>query len=267
MQQLILGAICGDVIGSSREFQLPPCKTTNFSLFQPVSNITDDSILTIATMSVLNGDRDYGEAYKLFGNKYPSSYGASFSMWLMSDDMKPYNSYGNGAGMRVSPVGWAFDTMEKTLAEAKKSAMCTHSHPEGIKGAQAIAASVFMARTGKSKKQIKTFVQNKFGYNLNRTCDEIRPEYVFDVTCQGSVPESIIAFLESEDYESAVRLSVSLGGDTDTTGAMTGSIAEAFYGSIPKHICNPVIKKLSGEQLSIIEKFTARFRTPQGGKK
>jgi len=255
--QLILGAICGDVIGSSREFQFPPCKETNFKLFEPTSNVTDDSILTIATMDAINENCDYALAYKLFGCKYPTSYGQNFSLWLMEDGIAPpYNSYGNGSGMRVSPIGWAFDTMEKVLDEARKTAICTHSHPEGIKGAQAIAAAVYLARKGKSKKQIKTFVQNKFGYNLNRTCDEIRPEYMFDVTCQGSVPEAIIAFLESKDYESAVRLSVSLGGDADTLAAMTGSIAEAFYGSIPKHIYNAVLKKLTGEQLEVIKKFS-----------
>jgi ADP-ribosylglycohydrolase len=254
---LILGAIAGDIIGSEREFQDPPCKTTDFELFQDGSNFTDDSILTIATMDVLNrGMGNYAETYKKFGNKYPSSYGESFFEWLASDSLEPYNSYGNGSGMRVSPIGWAYNTIEETLAEAKKSAECTHSHPEGIKGAQAIAAAVYLARTGSTKEQIKKYVENTFKYNLDFTCDEIRPNYDFDTTCQGSVPESIVAFLESSDYESAVRLAVSLGGDTDTQAAMAGAIAEAYYKEIPEYITSKVIDMLTGEQLKIIQKFS-----------
>jgi ADP-ribosylglycohydrolase len=182
-----------------------------------------------------------------------------FRTWLREDEPKPYNSFGNGSAMRVSPVGWAFDTLEKTLEAAKESAEVTHNHPEGIKGAQATAVCIFMARTGKSKQEIKEYIENTFGYNLNRTCDEIRLDYHFDVTCQGSVPESIIAFLESTDFESAVRLAVSLGGDADTMGAITGGIAEAYYGGVPEHIRKEVLKRLPNEFIEVMQKFYQKF--------
>lgn len=154
-----------------------------------------------------------------YGNRYiGAGYGSLFYEWLREDEPKPYNSFGNGSAMRVSPVGWAFDTLEETLKAAKQSAEITHNHPEGIKGAQAVAASIFLARTGMSKQAIKQYVETHFGYDLNRTCDEIRKTYRFDETCQGSMPKSIIAFLESTDYESAIRLTISLGGDADTMG-------------------------------------------------
>jgi ADP-ribosyl-[dinitrogen reductase] hydrolase len=161
--------------------------------------------------------------------------------------------------MRVSPVGWAFDTLEKTLEAAKQSAEITHNHLEGIKGAQATAACIFLARTGKSKQEIKKYIESTFGYNLSRTCDEIRPHYCFDVTCQGSVPESIIAFLDSTDFESAIRLAVSLGGDADTMGAITGGIAEAFYGGVPEHIRKEVLKRLPKEFINVMQGFYAKF--------
>jgi ADP-ribosylglycohydrolase len=157
--------------------------------------------------------------------------------------------------MRVSPVGWFFRTLDETLAEAVRSASVTHNHPEGVKGAQAVASAVFLARTGKSKKEIKRYIETAFGYNLNRRCDDIRPHYHFDSSCQGSVPEAIIAFLESTDFESAIRLAVSLGGDSDTIAAMAGSIAEAFYGGVPKDIAEEVTDRLPEEFLTVIEKF------------
>ena len=161
--------------------------------------------------------------------------------------------------MRVSPVGWAFDTLEETLEAAKQSAEVTHNHPEGIKGAQATAACIWMARMGKSKQEIKEYVERVFGYNLNRTCDEIRMTYQFDESCQGTVPESIIAFLESTDYESAIRLTVSLGGDADTMGAITGGIAEAFYGGVPEHIRKEVLKRLPNEFIEVMQRFYQTF--------
>jgi ADP-ribosylglycohydrolase len=159
----------------------------------------------------------------------------------------------------VSPVGWAFETLEETLEAAKQSAEITHNHPEGIKGAQATAACIFMARTGKSKQEIKEYVETKFGYDLSRTCNEIRPTYQFNESCQGTVPESIIAFLESTDFESAIRLTVSLGGDADTMGAITGAIAEAYYNVIPEHIKNEVLKRLPEEFINVLGEFYNRF--------
>ena len=182
-----------------------------------------------------------------------------FYDWLKSRCPKPYNSFGNGSAMRVSPVGWAFDTLEETLEAAKQSAEITHNHPEGIKGAQATAACIFMARTGKSKQEIKEYVETKFGYDLSRTCNEIRPTYQFNESCQGTVPESIIAFLESTDFESAIRLTVSLGGDADTMGAITGAIAEAYYNVIPEHIKNEVLKRLPEEFINVLREFYNRF--------
>ena len=238
----IIGAIAGDIIGSSYEFN--NVKSLDFELFPKGTYFTDDSVLTAATMDVLlnEGDeRDYAEAYRWYGETYPHrGYGERFRAWLNSENPKPYNSWGNGSAMRASPIGWYCRNMDEVLAEARQSAEVTHNHPEGIKGAQAVAAAVFMARTGKKKSEIKDFIAGTFGYNLNRTIDEIRPGYAFDESCQGSVPEAIIAFLESSDYESAVRLAVSIGGDSDTIACIAGSIAEAHYRKIPNHIMEMV---------------------------
>ena len=184
-----------------------------------------------------------------------------FRGWLMSDNPQPYNSFGNGSAMRVSPVGWAFDSLEETLEKAKESAEVTHNHPEGIKGAQAVAACIYLARTGKSKQEIKEYIESTFGYDLSRSCEEIRPDYVFSETCQESVPESIIAFLDSTSFEDAIRLAVSLGGDADTMGAITGSIAEAYYKEIPEEIKKEVLERLPEEFIDVMERFHEKFVT------
>lgn len=222
-EDVLLGAITGDIIGSVYEFS--PIKEWNFPLFTETSKFTDDTVMTVANADwLLTGDSLLG-IMQDYGNRYPTAgYGSSFICWLWADDPQPYNSWGNGSAMRVSPVGWAFDTLEETLVAARRSAEVTHNHPEGIKGAQATAACVFWARTGKSKQEIKKYVEETFGYNLDRTCNEIRPTYSYDISCQGTVPESIIAFLESTDYESAIRLTISLRGDADTMGAITGAL-------------------------------------------
>ena len=183
-----------------------------------------------------------------------------FSNWMYEDNPRPYNSFGNGSGMRVSPVGWFFNTLEETLAEAERSAAVTHNHPEGVKGAQTIASAVFLGRTGGSKEEIKHYIETTFKYDLNRDCDDIRPNYYFNETCQGSVPEAIIAFLDSWDFESAIRLAVSLGGDSDTIAAMTGSIAEAFYGGVPQWIADEVIKRLPENFIEVINRFDKNLR-------
>lgn len=254
----LCGAIAGDIVGSVYEFS--PFKSTEFSLFCYSSEFTDDSVMTVANADwLLSRDSLFG-IMQDWGNRYPTAgYGGMFLNWLQNYDPQPYNSFGNGSAMRVSPVGWAFDTLEKTLEAAKQSAEVTHNHPEGIKGAQATAACIFLARTGKSKQEIKEYIENTFSYNLSRTCDEIRPSYYFDVTCQGSVPESIIAFLDSTDFESAIRLAVSLGGDADTMGAITGGIAEAFYGGVPEHIRKEVQKRLPKEFINVMQEFYAKF--------
>ena len=254
----LLGAIAGDVIGSVFEFR--SYKGTTFPLFSDYSEYTDDTVMTVANADwLLSGDSLLGIMQE-YGHRYPTAgYGGMFKDWLWSDDPQPYGSWGNGSAMRVSPVGWAFDTLEETLEAAKQSAEITHNHPEGIKGAQATAACIYLARTGKSKQEIKEYVEYTFGYNLDRTCDEIRPIYQFDGSCQGTVPESIIAFLESTDYESAIRLTVSLGGDSDTMGAITGAIAEAYYSGVPEHIKVEVLKRLPDEFIDVMSRFYQRF--------
>lgn len=259
MDDILLGAIAGDVIGSYYEFC--PANRVDFKLFNGNGTFfTDDTVMTVANADwLLTGDSLLG-VMQDYGNRYiGAGYGSMFFEWLRSDDPQPYNSFGNGSTMRVSPVGWAFDTLEETLNAAKQSAEVTHNHPEGIKGAQATAASIYLARTGKSKDEIKQYVETTFGYNLSRTCDEIRKTYRFDETCQGSVPESIIAFLESTDYENAIRLSISLNGDADTMGAITGGIAEAYYKEIPSHIKEEVMKRLPDEFISIMVRFHKKY--------
>jgi ADP-ribosylglycohydrolase len=257
-KKLIIGAISGDIIGSV--FEWLNVKSLDFDLFCPRSRFTDDSVLTLATMHALLNDADYAQAYHTFGRKFPNAgYGHIFRKWISSDNPKPYNSWGNGSAMRISPVGWFFNSLDDTLLEAKKSAEVTHNHPEGIKGAQATAAAIFLARTGKSKDDIKNFIIDKFGYNLNRMIDDIRPDYEFDVSCQGSVPEAIIAFLESNDFENAIRLAVSIGGDSDTIACITGGIAEAFYRNVPDEIVNNVLNILPEDLIRIIEEFSDRI--------
>jgi ADP-ribosylglycohydrolase len=256
--KLILGAISGDVIGSV--FEGHNVKTTDFNLFSARTRFTDDSVLTVATMDALLQGGDYAETYQCYGRRHKGrGYGKRFRVWLNEDHPQPYNSYGNGSAMRVSPVGWRCDTLEATLAEAEKSAACTHNHPEGIKGAQATAAAIFLARTGKSKNEIKQYVADTFHYDLNRTCDEIRPHYHFDSSCQGTVPQAVIVFLESADFENAIRLAVSLGGDSDTLACITGGIAEAFYGYVPDEIADKVKAYLSADMLRVVEEFSWRW--------
>ena len=258
MRKLLLGEIAGDIIGSIYEFN--PVRFKDFELFKSNSTYTDDTVMTIANAEWLLSKGVLMDIMRKYGHKYPGAgYGGMFYDWLKSRCPKPYNSFGNGSAMRVSPVGWAFDTLEETLEAAKQSAEITHNHPEGIKGAQATAACIFMARTGKSKQEIKEYVETKFGYDLSRTCNEIRPTYQFNESCQGTVPESIIAFLESTDFESAIRLTVSLGGDADTMGAITGAIAEAYYNVIPEHIKNEVLKRLPEEFINVLGEFYNRF--------
>ena len=258
MRKLLLGGIAGDIIGSIYEFN--PVRFKDFELFKSNSTYTDDTVMTIANAEWLLSKGVLMDIMRKYGHKYPGAgYGGMFYDWLKSRCPKPYNSFGNGSAMRVSPVGWAFDTLEETVEAAKQSAEITHNHPEGIKGAQATAACIFMARTGKSKQEIKEYVETKFGYDLSRTCNEIRPTYQFNESCQGTVPESIIAFLESTDFESAIRLTVSLGGDADTMGAITGAIAEAYYNVIPEHIKNEVLKRLPEEFINVLGEFYNRF--------
>ena len=255
----MLGAIAGDIIGSV--FESYPIKTTEFPLFSDRSTFTDDTVLTAAVaFSILRGV-DYGEALKYFGLKYPlAGYGQSFFQWLRTPGIQPYNSWGNGSAMRVSPVGFAFGSVADVLRQAKRSAEVTHNHPEGIKGAQATALAIFLAREGASKEAIRKEIGERFAYDLSRTLDEIRPGYSFDISCQGSVPEAIIAFLESENYEDAVRKGISLGGDSDTIGCITGGIAQAFYKEMDKSTVANARERLPEEFLEIVDEFNARYK-------
>ncbi|MBN2255275.1 MAG: ADP-ribosylglycohydrolase family protein, partial [Deltaproteobacteria bacterium] len=235
----MLGAIAGDIIGSVYEHC--PVKTTEFPLFQRHSRFTDDTVITVAVGHAILENGDYGASLKAFGRRYPhAGYGSAFYHWIFEPRVTPYNSWGNGSAMRVSPVGFAFDDADTVLKEAQRSAVVSHNHPEGIKGAQAVALAVFMARRGDGKETIKKEIENRFAYNLARTVDEIRPAYRFDVSCQGSVPEAIVAFLDSDDYEDAVRKAISLGGDSDTLACIAGGIAQAFYKSVPSSIISRV---------------------------
>jgi len=255
----MLGAIAGDVVGSV--YESGPTKSVDFPLFHPLSRFTDDTVLTVATAHVILSGGEYSAAYREFARRYPNAgYGYRFYEWMSGDDPRAYNSFGNGSAMRVAPVGFAYDDVEAVLREAERSAAVTHDHPEGIKGAQAVALAVFLARTGASKEQIRRDLSFRFAYDLDRSVDEIRPAYEFDVTCQGSVPEAIVAFLDSSDFESAIRLAVSLGGDSDTQAAIAGGIAHAFYGAVPEHVAVEVLPKLPPDLLDIVDRFSQRYR-------
>ena len=232
----MLGAITGDIVGSVYEFD--NIKTTEFDLFcYDSAFFTDDSILTVALADAILHDLDYADTMRNYYQRYPNAgYGLSFRLWACTPNAPAYNSWGNGAAMRISPVGFAFNTLEEVQQNAQKYTEITHNHPEGIKGALATASAIFLARTGHTKQQIKDYLIENYSYDLNRSCDDIRPHYYFDVSSQGTVPEAIIAFLDSTDFESAIRLAVSLGGDSDTLTCITGGIAQAFYGSVPDYI-------------------------------
>jgi len=261
---LILGAITGDIIGSVYEFH--NVKRKDFDLFTPKTKFTDDSILTVATMeALLSGETTsagYARLYQSYGRQYPNrGWGNRFHYWIHCDNPQPYDSWGNGSAMRASPIGWAYDTIGEVLAEAEKSASVSHNHSEGIKGAQAAALAVFLARNGAGKRDIKRGIADRFGYNLERTCDEIRADYSFDESCQGTVPEAVTAFLESTDYEDAIRLAVSLGGDSDTLACITGGIAEAYYGGVPSNLAAKALSLLPDDLISVIAQFSAKYRS------
>ena len=250
----MLGAIVGDIVGSIYEFNNHRSK--DFPLFGEDCKFTDDTVLTIAVADCLMNNGNYTEYIKNYARKYTGrGYGGRFRQWISSESMEPYNSWGNGSAMRVSAVGFAYNDLEAVMNEAKRSAEVTHNHPEGIKGAQATAVAIFMARKGHSKEQIKAAIAQSFDYDLNRTVDEIRPTYVFNESCQETVPEAIIAFLESKDFEDAIRNAISLGGDSDTLACITGGIAEAFYGGVPTDIAKKALSYLDFNMREVVEKF------------
>jgi ADP-ribosylglycohydrolase len=254
----IIGAIAGDVIGSAYEFN--PTRDHDFELFTPKSSFTDDTVLTMANALWLIDDEQHTherlvEIMLDLCRRYPNrGYGGRFANWICDKDPQPYNSYGNGSAMRVSPVGYYAQSLEEALALAKVSAEVTHNHPEGIKGAQATAAAIFLARRGKSKQEIRDYVAQTFDYDLSRTLDEIRPTFTFDETCQRTVPEAITCFMEGKDYEDVVRLSVALAGDADTIAAIAGSISSAVD-EVPNGITQQVIALLSEEFCTTLLRF------------
>lgn len=268
--KLILGAICGDIVGSPFEFS--PIKRKEFEFIGENSVFTDDTVMTIVNMLWLinlyetecddnftmdDAKNELIDLMHEIGVKYPNcGYGGHFYGWLTTKNKEPYYSWGNGSGMRVSPIGWMFDEIEDVLDFAKVSAEVTHNHLEGIKGAQAIAAAVFLARKGKTKSEIKKYIEDTFQYDLNRELKDFQKDYKFDVSCMGSVPEAIICFLESESYEDAIRNCIWLGGDCDTTGAMCGAIAEAFYGHLNDEMTTSVMNKLDDFMKDVVIKFS-----------
>lgn len=254
----MIGSIAGDIIGS--HFESDPTKIEDFPLFNDRCRFTDDTVLTVAIADAILRKGDYAAALRGYGQKYPDrGYGSNFYCWMFNETAGPYSSWGNGSAMRVSPVGFAFDSIDAVLREAERSAAVTHDHPEGIKGAQAVALAVYLARTGAGKDGIRREISIRFGYNLDRTLEQIRPRYCFDISCQGSVPESIIAFLESNSVENAIRKAVSLGGDSDTMGCIAGGIAQAFYRTVPPEIVSAVRQHLSADLLAIVDEFSAVY--------
>lgn len=253
----MLGAITGDIAGSAYEFHPLPKNShwQDFPLFTPASTFTDDTVMTLAVANALQKADSGGnlndllvETMHSFGNKWPhSGYGGRFSRWLKNRQRDPYNSFGNGSAMRVSPVGWVAASLEEAEKLAAATAMVTHNHPEGIKGAQAVAKCIYLARNGASKNDLANHVQKRHGYDLYRTLAEIQPDYSFSETCQESVPEAIIAFLESDSFEDAIRKAIWLGGDADTQAAIAGSIAEAYYGEVPSELAQQALKVLDNE--------------------
>jgi ADP-ribosylglycohydrolase len=255
----MLGAIAGDIIGSP--FEGNNIKDFRFPLFASKSIFTDDTVMTVATADCILQKGSFGEFYKKYYLKYPGrGYGLKFSMWAGSPDSSPYNSWGNGSAMRVSPVGFACSRLGRVLELAKRSAEVSHNHPEGIKGAQAVAAAVFMARRGNKKAKIAGYIEKRFGYDLGEPVESIKKWYKFDSSCQGTVPQAIRAFLESRDFEDTVRKAISIGGDSDTLACIAGGIAEAFYGGLPPEIRESVLKILDKDLIEVINRFYDKFK-------
>ncbi len=261
----MLGAILGDIIGSPYEFDHNNIKTTEFPLFKKESQVTDDTVMTLAVAKGLM--EGYGDPVKSeqaviramqeIGRKYPDAgYGARFISWLADENPKPYGSFGNGSAMRVSPAAWIYNNLQDVEQYAEITARVTHDHPEGIKGAKATAGAIFLARQGADKAEIRQYVADTYGYDLHRTCDEIRPSYHHVESCQETVPEAITAFLEGDNFEEVVRLAVSLGGDSDTLTAIAASIAGAYYG-IPEELQQEGIRRLDDTLLALWEAYAA----------
>ena len=257
-ERYMIGAIVGDIIGSVHEGS--GTKTKDFPLFTAESCFTDDTVLTVAVAECILRGGSYVDRLHEYFHAYPQAgYGGSFIRWAGYRRREPYNSWGNGSAMRVSPVGFAYDTLDQVLHEAKASAEVTHNHPEGIRGAQATAAAVHLALLGRERGDIKAYLESEFGYALSDRLDDIRESYRFDVSCQGSVPQAIIAFLESTSYEDAIRNAISLGGDADTMACIAGGIAEAHYGGVPDEIREAAWSRLDDRLRAVVQEFYLRY--------
>ncbi|MBU5637615.1 ADP-ribosylglycohydrolase family protein [Geomonas sp. Red69] len=254
----MLGALAGDIVGSIYEWN--NIKTTSFPLFQDHCRFTDDTVLTVALADAIMGGEPYAQVMRRYYRSYPDAgYGKNFALWAASEDAAPYQSWGNGSAMRIAPAAWAFDSLDDVLQKAEEYTLPTHGHPEGVRGAQAAAAAIYLGRSGAGKEEIRSFVSGRFGYDLSRSCDEIRPGYRFDVSCQGTVPQALAAFFDSEDFESALRLAVSLGGDSDTLACIAGGVAQAFYGGVPFPIAQRALRFLDEPLRRVTLEFEARF--------
>jgi len=253
----MLGAIIGDVIGSV--YEKAGLKTTDFELFTPESHFTDDTVLTIAVMDCLLHGKDYTPTFQEYGKRYLNAgFSKTFQNWILAENPQPYEACTNGSAMRVSPIAWFYNQLETVQAEAKRSAAVSHNHPEGIKGAVATASAIFLARKGSTKTEIKNYLEAEFGYPLSRTLEDIRPVYQFETAAATSVPEAIIAFLESFEFEEAIRNAISLGGDADTQACIAGALAEAFYKKIPTPIATETIRRLPLGFIEIVDEFYGR---------
>ena len=261
----LIGAISGDVIGSVHEGAPPKAK--DFPLFVPGSTFTDDTVLTVAVASAIREGIDFNRSLRRWGRRYPyAGYGSWFCDWLFSEGALPYNSFGNGSAMRVSPIGWAFDDLDVVLREAARSAAITHNHPEGIKGAQAVAAAIFLARNGQGKDKIAALLSDRFGYDCTADLRVFQQRGGFDVTCQGTLPAAAAAFLHSTDFEDAVRNAVSFGGDADTLACIAGGIAEAHYSGVPDRIQAEVFARLDRALLNEVIAFAQFYGIPLADK-
>ncbi len=252
----MIGAIAGDIIGSPYEFNNVFAK--EFPLFSTASRFTDDSVLSIAVADVILHGGDYSLAFREYYRRYPNAgYGGMFHTWARSPGTGAYNSFGNGSAMRVGAVPFAFESLDEVLSEAERTAAVTHNHPEGVKGAQAAAAATFLARKGEDKDAIRRFAERELCYDLGATLDDLRP-YAFDETCQGTLPQALIAFLESDGFEDAVRNAVSIGGDSDTLACIAGGIAHAFYG-VPEEIERDALATLDEPLRAVVLEFKERY--------
>ncbi len=254
----VLGAIAGDVIGSVYEWH--NTKSLDFELFSEQSRFTDDTVLTVAVADSILSGAPLVELLRQYVLAYPRrGYGGYFRKWVESGSTSPYGSWGNGASMRVSPVGFAYPTLEETIARAAESAAVTHNHEQAVTAACAVAAAIFLARTGVRRHEIQRELETRFGYDLSVSLEEIRPSYTFDVSSAGSVPQALRAFLESTSFEDAIRRAVSIGGDSDTIACITGGVAHAAYGTVPPEIRSAVLARLDPRMIEVVEAFSQRY--------